>query len=108
MSDTIYDCYQRGQAFFEMGDYLGAVRHLTPVIEAEPTNRTVLELLGLAYFMSAQLTRAEATFRRLVELDPVDSWAHAALARSLERQGREAEAGTHRRLHAAMSGGSLD
>jgi hypothetical protein len=44
----------------------------------------------------------------LIELDPVDSWAHVALARALERQGRAAEAARHRRLHAAMSGGSLD
>lgn len=108
MGDTIYDCYQRGQADYETGDYLGAVRNLTQVIEVEPTNRTVLELLGLAYFKSAQLGRAEATFRRIVELDPVDSWAHVALARALERQGREVEAHTHRRLHAAMTGGSLD
>lgn len=107
MSET-YQEFVRGQRYFDLGDFIGAARILAPVAEAERTNRTVLELLGRAYFHSAQLRRAEATFRRLVELDPVDSWAHAALARALERQGREEEAGPHRRLHAAMSGGSLD
>jgi Flp pilus assembly protein TadD len=107
MSET-YQQFVRGRQCFDLGDFIGAAKILAPVAEAEPTNRTVLELLGRAYFHSAQLRRAEATFRRLVELDPVDSWAHAALARALERQGREGEAGPHRRLHAAMSGGSLD
>jgi Flp pilus assembly protein TadD len=107
MSQTYHE-FVRGRRCFDSGDFIDAARILAPVAESEPTNRTVLELLGRAYFHSAQLRRAEATFRRLVELDPVDSWAHVALARSLERQGRDDEAGPHRRLHAAMSGGSLD
>ncbi len=104
----IYDAYVLGRRTYEQGDFAAAARILAPVAEAEPTNRAVLELLGQAYFRSAQLQRAEAAFRRLVELDPVDSWAHAALARALERQGRQQEADTHRRIHAAMSGGSRD
>lgn len=108
MSEMTYRQFRRGERSFDLGDFFGAARILAPVAEQEPTNRTVLELLGRAYFHSAQLRRAEATFRKLVELDPVDSWAHCALARSLERQGREEEANPHRRLHAAMSGGSLD
>jgi Flp pilus assembly protein TadD len=107
MSQT-YQEFVRGRRYFDLGDFIGAAQILAPVAEREPTNKTVLELLGRAYFHSAQLRRAEATFRRLVELDPVDSWAHVALARSLERQGRDDEANPHRRLHAAMSGGSLD
>lgn len=108
MSESTYQSFLRGRRFFELGDYLGAARILATVAEVEPTNRTLLELLGRAYFHSAQLRRAEQTFRLLIELDPVDAWAHVALARALERQGRTDEAGPHRRLHAAMSGGSLD
>jgi Flp pilus assembly protein TadD len=108
MSESTYQDFIQGRRHFDLGDFIGAARILAPVAETEPTNRTVLELLGRAYFHSAQLRRAEATFRRLVELDPVDAWAHAALARALERQGRDSEAGAYRRLHAAMSGGSLD
>lgn len=108
MSESTYETFHRGRRSFELGDYISAAKILASVTAVEPTNRTVLELLGRAYFHSAQLRRAEATFRRLIELDPVDSWAHAALARALERQSREAEAGRHRRLHAAMSGGSRD
>ncbi|MBN3585332.1 tetratricopeptide repeat protein, partial [Algoriphagus aestuarii] len=67
-----------------------------------------LELLGRSYFHSAQLAKAEEVFRKIIELDPCDAWAHIALARTLERQNRADEAAPHRRMHAIMSGGSLD
>ncbi|GLU48051.1 tetratricopeptide repeat protein [Nocardiopsis ansamitocini] len=108
MAETTYDTYARGRRSFDLGDPIGAARLLAPLAEESPDNRTVLELLGRAYFHSAQLSRAEETFRRIIELDPCDAWAHIALARSLERQNRGAEAAPYRRMHAVMSGGSLD
>lgn len=90
------------------GHPIDAARILEPVAEEYPVNKAVLELLGRAYFHSAQLHRAERTFRTLIELDPCDAWAHIALARSLERQSRHDEAAPYRRLHSAMAGGSLD
>ncbi|GAA3967286.1 tetratricopeptide repeat protein [Thermobifida alba] len=108
MAESSYDIYRRGRQHFDLGDPIGAARVLAPLAEAEPRNRTVLELLGRSYFHSAQLAKAEQTFRKLIELDPCDAWAHIALARSLERQNRESEAAPHRRMHAIMSGGSLD
>ncbi|MFC7330091.1 tetratricopeptide repeat protein [Marinactinospora rubrisoli] len=108
MAETTYEIFARGQQHFELGDPIGAARILAPLAETEPNSRSILELLGRAYFHSAQLGKAERTFRRLIELDPCDAWAHIALARSLERQNREQEAAPHRRMHAVMSGGSLD
>ncbi|GAB3212478.1 tetratricopeptide repeat protein [Marinactinospora thermotolerans] len=108
MAETSYDTFARGRRFFNLGDPIGAARVLAPLAEAEPNSRSVLELLGRSYFHSAQLAKAEETFRRLVELDPCDAWAHIALARTLERQNRESEAAPHRRMHGVMSGGSLD
>jgi len=108
MPENPLETLQRGALYFEMGDPIDAARILAPLAEDEPRNRTVLELLGRAYFHSAQLGRAEGVFRTLIELDPCDAWAHIALARALERQSRHDEATPYRRLHAAMSGGSLD
>lgn len=106
--ETTFNAFSLARHCFELGDPIEAANILAPVAEREPESRSILELLGRAYFHSAQLTRAEQTFRRIVELDPCDSWAHIALARSLERQSRDTEAAPHRRMHAAMSGGSLD
>jgi Flp pilus assembly protein TadD len=97
-----YAEFERATLFFDAKDYAGAARLLAPIAEADPGNRAVAELLGRAYFHSAQLGRAESAFRRLVELDPGNGWAHEALARSLERQGRADEAGAFRKLAKAM------
>ncbi len=59
-------------------------------------------LLARAYYHSAQLGRAEATARRLVESNPDDGYAHVLLGRTLERRGRRTEADRHRRLAEAL------
>ncbi len=94
--------YRRATFIFESGDPLGAARMLEPIVEAEPHNAAVRQLLARAYFNSAQLTRAEAELRTLVEQDPSDHYAHHVLGRTLERAGRFREALPHLRLAAAM------
>ena len=108
MEESTYETYNRARMFMELGDPIYAARTLEPIVEHEPDSRSLLELLGRAYFHSAQLNKAEKTFRRIIELDPVDNWAHIALARTLERQSRHEEAATYRRMYSVMSGGSLD
>lgn len=97
-----YEEFRRAELFFDAKDYAEAGRILAPIVEADQDNRAAVELLGRAYFHSAQLGRAEATFRRLIELDPANGWAYEALARTLERSGRAAEALSHRKLAYAM------
>lgn len=94
--------YRRATFFFESGDPLGAARLLEPIVEAEPHNTAVRQLLARAYFNSAQLNGAEAQLRVLVEHDPSDHYAHHVLGRTLERAGRFREALPHLRLAAAM------
>jgi hypothetical protein len=62
--------------FFETGDPTGAARLLEPIVEAEPQNASVRQLLARAYFQSAQLGRAEEQLRVLVDRDPSDHYAH--------------------------------
>jgi Flp pilus assembly protein TadD len=99
---TTYEEFQRATLFFDSKDYVGAARLLAPIVADDPGNRSAVELLGRAYFHSAQLRRAEETLRRLVELDPCNGWAHEALARTLERQSRPDEAAPFRKLAQAM------
>jgi predicted Zn-dependent protease len=94
--------YRRATMFFESGDSAGAARLLEPILEAEPGNASVRQLLARAYFHSAQLNRAEEQLRALIDADPADHYAHHVLGRTLERAGRVAEALPHLRLAAAM------
>jgi predicted Zn-dependent protease len=97
--------YRRASAFFEAGDPLEASRLLEPIVEAEPDNSAVRQLLARAYFGSAQLGRAEAELRVLIDRSPDDHYAHHVLGRTLERQGRHQEALSHLRIAAAMRSG---
>lgn len=81
-----------------------ALEVLEPALADEPDNTGLRTLRAWAYLMRAQLQKAEAELRRLVEENPSDDWAQHALGRCLERQSRYAEALPHLRLAAAMSG----
>ncbi|NBE80937.1 tetratricopeptide repeat protein [Micromonospora rubida] len=100
--------YRRATMFFEMGDASGAVRLLEPIVEAEPGNSAVRQLLARAYFQTAQLHRAEEQLRELVDRDPSDHYAHHVLGRTLERMNRPADALRHLRIAAAMHSTNTD
>jgi cytochrome c-type biogenesis protein CcmH/NrfG len=94
--------FLRADLFLNMGNPTEAARILGAVVEAEPANVAALEMLARAYFGSAQLTRAEGTLLRLVDLAPANGWARRALARTLERQSRGDEAVAHHRMADAL------
>ena len=81
-----------------------ALQVIEPALELEPRNTGLRTLRAWALLMRAQLAKAEAVLRELVEENPGDDWARHALGRALERQSRLAEALPHLRLAAAMSG----
>ncbi|MFI1828167.1 tetratricopeptide repeat protein [Streptomyces sp. NPDC020412] len=110
MSETYYEFgtaaerWDRAQLFFEAKEYLTAARILRGLVEEAPGQVAQRLLLARAYYHSAQLGRAEGELRSVLELDPVESYAHLMLGRTLERQGRPAEAAPHLRLAAVMTG----
>lgn len=110
MADSYYDHgtpaerWDRARAFFDARDYAGAARVLAGLVEEVPEQTGPRLLLARAYYHSAQLRRAEAELRVIVERDPVEHYARLMLGRTLERQGRHAEAGTHLRIASALAG----
>ncbi|THA27712.1 tetratricopeptide repeat protein [Streptomyces sp. RKND-216] len=97
--------YERAVLFYEARDYAGAARILRPLVDAEPRKLGTRLLLARAYYHSAQLGRAEAELRAVLEQDPAEAYAHLVLGRTLERQNRPVEAIRHLRLAEAMTGG---
>ncbi len=81
-----------------------ALELIEPALEADPRNFGLRSLRAWAFMIRAQLSKAEAELRDLVDENPSDDWAQHALGRVLERQGRGAEGLPHLRLAAAMSG----
>jgi predicted Zn-dependent protease len=95
--------YERAQVHFEMSDYRTAARLLEPLAAEQPRNVSVRLLLARAYYHAARLRRAEAEFRAVTELDPVEDYAWFGLGRSMERQSlADGEALACFRMAAAM------
>jgi Flp pilus assembly protein TadD len=102
MSDA-YDFFREGQKRLRGGMAAQATVPLEKAKRLEPQKASIREALGIAYFRLARWEEAEAEFRTITdELDPTDHYAHYALGRALEQQGKAAEANGHYKLASSM------
>lgn len=96
------DRYDKATFAFASKDYARAAALIEPLAAQEPHQHEVQVLLARAYYHSAQLRRAEAVLRVVVERWPDDAYAHLVLARTLQRAGRAEEGRVHLVLAEAM------
>ncbi|MEV0279572.1 tetratricopeptide repeat protein [Streptomyces sp. NPDC050610] len=94
--------YRAAERLLAVHDPRGAVKLLDSVITAHPENTAARLLRARAFFDAAQLRPAELEFQLVLEREPDNAFAHFALARTLQRDGRAAEATRHFRLAAAL------
>jgi Flp pilus assembly protein TadD len=101
-----YDLFQQGREHLKRGMPAQATVALEKAKKLEPHKASIREALGIAYFRIQRWQEAEAEFRTVLEISPTDDYAHYALGRSLEKQGRDAEANGHYKLASSLSPGS--
>src|SRR4051812_44873688 len=101
MSET-YDLFQQGQAHHRKGRAAQATVALEKAKRREPRKASIREALGIAYLRIQRYEEAEQEFRTLLELSPADDYAHYALGRALEKQGKQAEANGHFKLASSL------
>jgi Flp pilus assembly protein TadD len=97
MSET-YELFRQGREHMAAGMNAQATVALEKAKRREPEKTSIREALGIAYFRIRRFSEAESEFRAIIELQPVDHYAHFALGRCLEKQGRADEAVGHLRL----------
>jgi Flp pilus assembly protein TadD len=97
MSET-YDLFQQGREHMARGMNAQATVALEKAKKREPEKASIREALGIAYFRIRRFAEAEQEFRAILEQKPVDDYAHFALGRCLEKQGRPKEAVSHYRM----------
>jgi Flp pilus assembly protein TadD len=107
MSET-FDLFQQGRAHLKKGRAAQATVALEKAKRREPEKASIREALGIAYFRIHRYDEAESEFRKMLELAPVDDYAHYALGRCLEKQGRQAEANGHYKLASSLRPGQAD
>src|SRR5919206_1846247 len=105
MTDA-YDSFQEGRRRLKKGMAAQATVPLEKAKRLEPHKASIREALGIAYFRLRRWHEAEEEFRAVLELSPTDHYAHYALGRALEKQGRDAEANGHYKLASSMKPGS--
>ncbi len=105
MTDT-YTLFQQGRAHLKKGMAAQATVPLEKAKRREPDKASIREALGIAYFRIKRWGEAESEFRAMLELSPADDYAHYALGRCLEKQGRAAEANGHYKLASSLRPGS--
>lgn len=105
MSET-YRLFQQGRAHLRKGMAAQATVSLEKAKRQEPNKTSIREALGIAYFRIQRWAEAETEFRAILELSPADDYAHYALGRCLEKQGRVLEANRHYKLASSLRPGS--
>jgi Flp pilus assembly protein TadD len=106
MSESTYSLFQQGRSHLKRGMPAQATVALEKAKRREPDKESIREALGIAYFRIRRWEAAEAEFRKLLELSPVNDYAHYALGRCLEKQGRDREANGHYKLASSLRPGS--
>ena len=102
MSDSTYNLFQKGRAHLKKGMAAQATVALEKAKRREPEKASIREALGIAYFRIQRYEEAESEFRKILELSPADDYAHYALGRCLEKQGKAAEANGHYKLASSL------
>ncbi|MFL0460416.1 hypothetical protein [Kytococcus sedentarius] len=90
-----FERFRRAQFLFSQKLYREAAVELETLLGTSDPGHGLSEVrltLARAYFHSAQLSRAEGLAREMLAERPEDGYVAVLLARSLERQGRDAEA----------------
>lgn len=97
-----YVRFQEGSRLLDSGNAHAAVVALERARELEPEKGSIREALARAYFRSQQVDAARAEFEKVLELDPVNDYAHFGLGMCLLRKGDRAGARGHLKMATIM------
>jgi Flp pilus assembly protein TadD len=92
VSETTYDLFQQGRERLRSGMAAQATVPLEKARRREPRKASIREALGIAYFRLRRYVEAEEEFRAVIDISPTEPYAHYALGRCLDNQGRMDEA----------------
>jgi len=102
MPNDAYSLFQRGRALLARGHAHQAVIPLERARDLEPQKASIREALARAYYRSGRTASAQEEFAAVVEIDPVNDYAHFGLALCHERRGNMRMARRHAKLAVAM------
>ncbi|MGZ4756045.1 MAG: tetratricopeptide repeat protein [Acidimicrobiia bacterium] len=97
-----YERFMEGQELLTSGNPGDAVVALERARDLEPEQGSIREALARAYFRIRRFSDAETEFTKVVELDPVNDYAHFGIGLCAMRQGDPDRARGHLKLATVM------
>ncbi|MEW6477469.1 MAG: tetratricopeptide repeat protein [Actinomycetota bacterium] len=97
-----YVRFQEGSRLLDSGNSHAAVVALERARELEPEKGSIREALARAYFRSQRVEAARVEFEKVLELDPVNDYAHFGLGLCLLRKGDRTGARGHLKMATIM------
>ncbi len=97
-----YSRFQEGSRLLDSGNAHAAVVALERARELEPEKGSIREALARAYYRSQRIDAARAEFEKVLELDPVNDYAHFGLGMCLLRTGDRDGARGHLKMATIM------
>ena len=97
-----YTRFQEGSRLLDSGNVHAAVVALERARDLEPEKGSIREALARAYFRSLRIDAARVEFEKVLELDPVNDYAHFGLGMCLLRKGDRAAARGHLKIATIM------
>jgi Tfp pilus assembly protein PilF len=102
LSDEAYVRFSEGSRLLESGDVHAAIVSLERAREIEPEKGSIREALARAYFQTGRMRQAREEFEKVVDLDPVNDYAHFGLGLCLLRIGDKDSARGHLKIAVIM------
>ena len=97
-----YTRFQEGSRLLNTGNSHAAVVALERARDLEPDKGSIREALARAYFRSQRVDAARVEFEKVLELDPVNDYAHFGLGLCLLRSGDRDGARGHLKIATMM------
>jgi Flp pilus assembly protein TadD len=97
-----YARFQEGSRLLDSGNTHAAVVALERARDLEPDKGSIREALARAYFRSQRVEAARVEFEKVLELDPVNDYAHFGLGMCLLRKGDRDAARGHLKMATIM------
>ena len=105
MSNAYY-LFKKGKKLAERGKFLDAIIVLEKAKDIEPKKGSIREALASAYYNCALYQPAKKNFKKALEIDAANDFAHYGLGMCLVRERKLNKAVGHFKMASAMKPGS--
>ncbi len=101
MTEAYYH-YRKGKKLSRKKDFLKAIMHLEKAKSCEPNKGSIREALARAYYNCGFYASAKKNFKKAVDIDAANDFAHYGLSLCLVKEGNIARARGHIKIALSM------